>query len=111
MIYAILVCSCFLLSKVSAFGAGNIPSYGALEGLAFRHGDIEDILLQLSMAPVSAGVSGLLAALNPISSHGKKFNAMAVKRVRIDDPPYFTVQVAQVARFTSGTFLGIIRKL
>ncbi|KAH8914847.1 heterokaryon incompatibility Het-C [Atractiella rhizophila] len=28
----------------NAFGAGNIPSFAYLEGKAFRHGDIEDIL-------------------------------------------------------------------
>lgn len=30
--------------QVSAFGAGNIPSYSHLEDRAFRHGDIEDII-------------------------------------------------------------------
>lgn len=71
-----------LLPAVSAFGAGNIPSYGALEGLAFRHGDIEDILLQLSLVPMSSGASGFLSTLNPLSRAGKKFNSMAVKRVK-----------------------------
>lgn len=66
------------LNCVLAFGAGNIPSYGALEGSAFRHGDIEDILLQLAMVPLS---SNFLSSLNPLSSKGKKFNEMAVRRV------------------------------
>jgi hypothetical protein len=35
------------LPAVSAFGAGNIPSYSFLEGKAFRHGDIEDVLAEL----------------------------------------------------------------
>ncbi|CDR99817.1 hypothetical protein [Sporisorium scitamineum] len=30
-----------------AFGAGNIPSFAYMEGKAFRHGDIEDILEEL----------------------------------------------------------------
>ncbi|ORY22766.1 putative heterokaryon incompatibility protein HET-C [Naematelia encephala] len=30
--------------RVAAFGAGNIPSYSYLEGKAFRHGDIDDVL-------------------------------------------------------------------
>lgn len=36
----ILALAC-IIGAVTAFGAGNIPSYGALEGVAFRHGDIE----------------------------------------------------------------------
>ncbi|KAJ1029194.1 hypothetical protein NDA18_002822 [Ustilago nuda] len=31
-----------------AFGAGNIPSFAYMEGKAFRHGDIEDILEELA---------------------------------------------------------------
>lgn len=67
-----------LITAVTAFGAGNIPSYGALEGIAFRHGDIEDILLQLAMVPAS---SHFFQNLNPLSSAGKKFDAMSVKNV------------------------------
>ncbi|BFZ57788.1 hypothetical protein PYCC9005_004842 [Savitreella phatthalungensis] len=55
-----------------AFGAGNIPSYGALEGVAFRHGDIEDILLTMALAPASGFLSSFTR---------KKFNEMTVKRV------------------------------
>lgn len=39
---------CLLLialpSPVAAFGAGNIPSISSIEGINFRHGDIEDML-------------------------------------------------------------------
>lgn len=75
------IVSCTLLGFCAAFGAGNIPSYGQLEGIAFRHGDIEDILLQMAMVPAAAGASGFLSSLNPLSNAGKRFNAMAVKRV------------------------------
>ncbi len=81
----ILTTCCFLLlvSKTFAFGAGNIPSYGYLEGKAYRHGDIEDILLTLALVPTAQAASFLssLSSLNPLSSSNKKFNAMAVKRV------------------------------
>lgn len=30
-----------------AFGAGNIPALSAIEGINFRHGDIENILASL----------------------------------------------------------------
>ncbi|CCG81634.1 HET-C domain protein HetC [Taphrina deformans PYCC 5710] len=33
------------------------------------------------MVPITSGTSGFLSSLNPLSSAGKKFNAMAVKRV------------------------------
>lgn len=49
-----------------AFGAGNIASISRIEGQNWRHGDIEDALLNLLIAR-SAG--------------GKKFSKMDVKRV------------------------------
>lgn len=66
---ALLWSLCLLLGCVAAFGAGNIPSFGKIEGSAFRHGDIEDILLQLIMIP-SYG----LDSLNPFTAAGKKFS-------------------------------------
>ncbi|KAF5094559.1 hypothetical protein D0Z00_003500 [Geotrichum galactomycetum] len=55
-----------------AFGAGNIPSLAAVEGVNFRHGDIEDTLAGLAMASGSF-ISKLTG--------GKKFNNLAIKRV------------------------------
>ncbi|KAF2681074.1 Het-C-domain-containing protein [Lentithecium fluviatile CBS 122367] len=49
----------------AAFGAGNIGSTSAVEGLRWRHGDIEDVLLSLAIS----------------SRTGKKFSKMDVKRV------------------------------
>lgn len=54
------------------FGAGNIPSLAAVEGVNFRHGDIEDTLATLAMASGSF-ISKLKG--------GKKFNNLAIKRV------------------------------
>lgn len=59
----VLVC---LASPAYAFGAGNIASISKVEGQNWRHGDIEDALLTLTMA----------RALN-----GKKFNKLQVSRV------------------------------
>ncbi|KAH7155598.1 heterokaryon incompatibility protein Het-C-domain-containing protein [Dactylonectria estremocensis] len=59
----IVVC---LASPALAFGAGNIASISKVEGQNWRHGDIEDALLTLTMA----------RALN-----GKKFNKLTVSRV------------------------------
>lgn len=49
-----------------AFGAGNIASISTAEGTQWRHGDIEDVLLTLTMAA---------------SCHSKKFDSLHVKRV------------------------------
>ncbi|KAH9965181.1 heterokaryon incompatibility Het-C [Russula dissimulans] len=62
-------------SGVYAFGAGNIPSYAYLEGRAFRHGDIEDVLSDL--AKKTSGFA--LGAL--IGKGGSKFAGLDVKRV------------------------------
>ena len=60
-----------------AFGAGNIPDYAFLEGKAFRHGDIEDVLAELLIraTEVSSGAIGFAA-----KSVGKKFSKLNVKR-------------------------------
>ncbi|KAK0117956.1 hypothetical protein ONS95_012268 [Cadophora gregata] len=49
-----------------AFGAGNIASVAKIEGLNWRHGDIEDTLLTLLMSRAAGG---------------KKFDKMSVARV------------------------------
>lgn len=45
---SIILIACLVLlvlpGKAAAFGAGNIPSIAQVEGLNFRHGDIEDML-------------------------------------------------------------------
>ncbi|CAD6566680.1 MAG: hypothetical protein TREMPRED_002894, partial [Tremellales sp. Tagirdzhanova-0007] len=58
------------IPHVMAFGAGNIPPYSYLENKAFRHGDIEDIIVTLFK---TAG-GGFLA-------RGTKFSPLDVKRV------------------------------
>ncbi|KAL8653006.1 MAG: hypothetical protein Q9226_004022 [Calogaya cf. arnoldii] len=65
------VLSCALLvailsPPVTAFGAGNIASIAKIEGQNWRHGDIEDTLLNILMSRAAGG---------------KKFSKMDVKRV------------------------------
>jgi hypothetical protein len=55
----VLVC----LPTCNAFGAGNIASVSKVEGVNWRHGDIEDVLLTL------------------LASSNKKFSKLDVKRV------------------------------
>ena len=60
----------------AAFGAGNIPSVAFLEGKAFRHGDIEDILAEMLIRAASSNVSTGFAS----KAVGKKFSDLNVKR-------------------------------
>lgn len=55
-----------LARPAAAFGAGNIASLSKIEGVNWRHGDIEDTLLTLAAAKVMSG---------------KKFGKLDVKRV------------------------------
>ncbi|TFK19444.1 Het-C-domain-containing protein [Coprinopsis marcescibilis] len=68
---------CLAGNGVYAFGAGNIPSFAYMEGKAFRHGDIEDILETLLK---KAGGSGFAIA-SAIGIGGRKFNGLDIKRV------------------------------
>ncbi|TFK38110.1 heterokaryon incompatibility protein Het-C-domain-containing protein [Crucibulum laeve] len=67
---------CLSGNGVYAFGAGNIPSFAYMEGRAFRHGDIEDVLADL----IKKGAGGGFA-LASILSKGHKFNGLDIKRV------------------------------
>ena len=49
---------------------GNIPAYSYLENKAFRHGDIEDVIVRL-----------LKTAGGGFLSRGTKFSPLDVKRV------------------------------
>ncbi|KAF2868687.1 NIMA-interacting protein tinc [Massariosphaeria phaeospora] len=60
-----LILLVFWARPAQAFGAGNIASSAKIEGIKWRHGDIEDTLLTLLMS----------------SRTGKKFSKMDVKRV------------------------------
>lgn len=64
----VLLCAGLVLlftTPAAAFGAGNIVSVSQVAGKNWRHGDIEDVLLELFIS-----VSG-----------GAKFDKLAVKRV------------------------------
>ncbi|KAI0322897.1 heterokaryon incompatibility protein Het-C-domain-containing protein [Amylostereum chailletii] len=71
LLFVLVVC----LPGAHAFGAGNIPSFAYLEGRAFRHGDIEDVLEEI--AKKSGGFA--LGAL--IGKGGSKFGGLDIKRV------------------------------
>jgi hypothetical protein len=55
-----------LARPAAAFGAGNIASLSKVEGVNWRHGDIEDALLTIAAAKAMSG---------------KKFGKLDVKRV------------------------------
>ncbi|KAK8229136.1 heterokaryon incompatibility protein Het-C-domain-containing protein [Phyllosticta capitalensis] len=61
-----LVLLAFLATPGLCFGAGNVASVSRIEGINFRHGDIEDTLLNILMGKIGKG---------------KKFSKMDVKRV------------------------------
>ncbi|KAL0581875.1 hypothetical protein V5O48_000104 [Marasmius crinis-equi] len=67
---------CLSGNGVYAFGAGNIPSFAYMEGRAFRHGDIEDVLAEL----LKKG-SGGFALASVIGKGGSKFGGLDIKRV------------------------------
>ncbi|CEL53878.1 hypothetical protein RSOLAG1IB_06660 [Rhizoctonia solani AG-1 IB] len=79
---------CVLVPNVAAFGAGDIPDYAYLNDKAFRHGDIESILSQLSKNVGSSGfgggVAGILVGVAKAALRGGKgdrFTSLDVKRV------------------------------
>jgi len=84
LIPVLLLCLALYCTPVAAFGAGNIASISKVEGVShlpllfpvlirsgqnWRHGDLEDTLLQLFLA---AGASG---------GRRRKFSSMDVKRI------------------------------
>ena len=60
-----LVLLVFLARPTHAFGAGNIGGTAMIEGINWRHGDIEDTLLTIFISKAAGG---------------KKFSKMDVKR-------------------------------
>lgn len=72
LVLTVAVVALSLLPAVHAFGAGNIPAFSYLEGKAFRHGDIEDILAELAKK-AGHGFMGI--------GGGSKFGGLDIKRV------------------------------
>ncbi|KAL9099089.1 MAG: hypothetical protein Q9163_005359 [Psora crenata] len=66
LVFAGIILLACLSAPVAAFGAGNIASIARIEGQNWRHGDIEDTLLNLFMSRAAGG---------------KKFGKLDVKRV------------------------------
>ena len=77
---SLLVLACYSGCAV-AFGAGNIPDYGFLEGKAYRHGDIEDILAEMMIRAVSSDTSNVFDFFKKVAGMGaEKFGGLNVKR-------------------------------
>jgi len=60
-----------------AFGAGSVPQYPVLQGRAFRHGDIEQILADMLIRAADVGINLVGFAAKEV---GKKFNIINIKR-------------------------------
>jgi len=73
----ILVCYC---GCCAAFGAGNIPDFAFLEGKAYRHGDIEDILAEMFIRIAANEGGGILDFVKKATGLGDKFGGLDVKR-------------------------------
>ncbi|KAF8745171.1 Heterokaryon incompatibility protein Het-C, partial [Rhizoctonia solani] len=112
---------CVLVPNVAAFGAGDIPDYAYLNDKAFRHGDIESILSQLSKNVGSSGfgggVAGILVGVAKAALRGGKgdrFTTMDVKRV------YFgnwlrdysqAMDIAGLSKLTAQTLVTVVSVL
>ena len=81
---AVLVLVCYS-GCVAAFGAGNIPTVAFLEGKAFRHGDIEDILAEMLIRAANSNITAGFGA----KAVGKKFSDLNVKRVYFGNWLYY----------------------
>ncbi|KDQ58757.1 hypothetical protein JAAARDRAFT_128374 [Jaapia argillacea MUCL 33604] len=75
----LLLFICLSSNGVYAFGAGNIPGFAYMEGKAFRHGDIEDVIG--TMVKRGAGGGGMAAIGSLLGNKGSKFTGLDVKRV------------------------------
>lgn len=72
LVLTVAVVALSLIPAAHAFGAGNIPAFSYLEGKAFRHGDIEDVLEELAKK-AGHGFLGI--------GGGSKFGGLDIKRV------------------------------
>jgi hypothetical protein len=65
----------------SAFGAGNIPDFAFLSGKAYRHGDIESILLEMLIRAASSEMSGVFDFVKKVAGMGEsKFSELNMNR-------------------------------
>ncbi|EIM88768.1 Het-C-domain-containing protein [Stereum hirsutum FP-91666 SS1] len=75
LVLLVVLVVCLPGHEVLAFGAGNIPSFAYMEGKAFRHGDIEDILTEIAKKSGGFAIGALMG------KGGSKFGGLDVKRV------------------------------
>ncbi|CAE7126780.1 unnamed protein product [Rhizoctonia solani] len=129
---------CALIPNVAAFGAGDIPDYAYLNDkgvfphaapepdsetffLAFRHGDIESILSQLSKNVGSSGfgggVAGILVGVAKAAlrgGKGERFTSLDVKRVYFGNwlRDYSQIQdIAGLSKITAQTLVTVVSVL
>ena len=60
-----------------AFGAGSVPQYPILQGRAFRHGDLEELLAEMLIRTADVGTNLVGFATKEI---GKRFSIINIKR-------------------------------
>lgn len=127
VVFLLVLTLLVLAPSAHAFGAGEIPDYAYLADKAFRHGDLENTLLQLnkiigghhghglSFGSGAAGfLTGIAGALKSASGGGTKFSSMDVKRV------YFgnwacdysqALDIAGLTKLTPDSLLTIVMAL
>lgn len=97
----LLIGIAFMPQGAYAFGAGNIPSLAAIEGVNFRHGDIEDTLASLIMSSSGSIFSRLTG--------GKKFDGLAIKQVYFGNWLRDYSQAIDLGTLTKGVSPELIR--
>lgn len=60
-----------------AFGAGSVPQYPVLQGRAFRHGDLEELLAEMLIRTADVGTNLVGFATKEV---GKRFSIINIKR-------------------------------
>jgi Heterokaryon incompatibility protein Het-C len=95
IVFIFLVC-CVGFSQ--AFGAGNVPSFAFLEGKAWRHGDIADILADMLIRVISTDGGVVFdyvkqtTGLGSSALGGEKFSPLNVKRTYFGNWLYCSVR-------------------
>src|SRR5579859_1671775 len=89
--FVVLVC---YSGGALAFGAGNIPDFAFLEGKAYRHGDIEDILAEMLIRAASSESSGVFDFVKKVAGMGgEKFSSLNIKRTYFGNWLYLALNV------------------
>lgn len=93
----------YAVQNVDAFGAGSIPTQAAIEGINFRHGDVENTLSTLVMSTRTWSKSYFKL------TRAKKFSNMAIKQVYFGNWLRDYSQSIDLAILTKGISPELIR--